>query len=108
MLIAKYGLPKFYVKMLAEVEDYLNLTLKDKESFKKMKQTVKQAVDRMKLTVRKHNKLFEKEIADFRAHPDNYADSDEDGSDDDDEDDESESSSDGSSQVGGKMNVKVR
>ena len=72
MLILKNGFPGFYIRMLAELEDYLGETLLDKEGMKKMKPTVKKALDRMKLTVKKHNKGYEKEIADFRAHPEKY------------------------------------
>jgi hypothetical protein len=72
MLIMKNGLPLFYTRMLGELEDYLNETLQDKENVKKMKPAVKKALDRMKLTLKKHNKGYEKEIADFRANPDKY------------------------------------
>lgn len=72
MLILKNGLPGFYIRMLAELEDYLGETLQDKEGVKRMKPTVKKALDRMKLSLKKHNKGFEKEIADFRAQPDKY------------------------------------
>ena len=96
MLIMLHGMPKFYIKMLADVEDHLKATLSDKEGLKKMKQTVSHAVDRMKLVVRKHNKKFETEINDFKLHPEKYEESDQeeeesdDESDDDDDDEDDE------------------
>lgn len=88
ILIMKMGLPNFYVKMLADIEDLLTVTLKDKEGLKKMKQASAHAINRMKLTVRKHNKKYETEIANYREHPENYVDSEEEAPASDDEDDD--------------------
>lgn len=90
MLILKNGIPKFYIRMLAELEDFLTLTLKDKEGIKKLKPMVNKSLNRMKNTVRKHNRTYEKDIENFRAHPENYVDSEkeEDSSDESDSDEE--------------------
>jgi hypothetical protein len=69
MLIIQSGLPPFYIKMLAEVEDHVQLALKDKEAIKKMKPVVSRALNQMKLQVRKHNEVYKAEIADCRANP---------------------------------------
>ena len=74
MLVLKHGLPTFYVRMISEVADFLNATLKDKEGMQKMKPVVVRALNRMKLVVRKHNANFETEIARFREHPEEYKD----------------------------------
>eukprot|EP01038_Epipyxis_sp_PR26KG_P009697 gene9697-13053_t len=71
MVIIQQGLPNFYIKMLAEVEDHVQLALKDKEGVKKMKPVVARALNQMKLKVRKHNEKYKVEIADFREHPEN-------------------------------------
>lgn len=92
MLIAKNGIPKFYIKMLAEVEDFLNMTLENREAIKSMKPVAKRALDRMKLTVKKHNKGYDAEIADFRANPTKYESEEEEDSDDDSDDDDSDDS----------------
>ena len=55
MLILKNGLPKFYVKGLADTEDFLSAALKDKEAIKKMSKKNSAALNRMKLGLRKHN-----------------------------------------------------
>lgn len=106
MLILKNGLPKFYVKMLMDLEDFLVETLKDKDAIKKMKKEISKAFNTMKLSLRKHNKDYENEIAACRANPEEYvevsssesedsSDEDED-SDSDEEDDDDDSDSDSS------------
>ena len=97
MLVTKNGLPKFYVKMLADVEDHLWATLKDKDLMNSVKPAIGRAINRMKLTIKKHNKNYEEQIADYRAHPEKYEDDDEEEDDDDDDDsddDDSDSDSD--------------
>jgi translation initiation factor 3 subunit C len=99
MLILKNGLPKFYVKMLMDLEDFLVETLKDKEAIKKMKKEIGKAFNTMKLSLRKHNKDYENEIAACRANPTEYVEAsssesedsseeDEDSDEDEDEDDD--------------------
>ncbi len=87
MLIIKDGIPNFYIKMLAEVEDHVQLALKDKEGIKKMKAVVSRALNQMKLQVRKHNDNYKTQIADFRANPAKYQDADESGSESSSDDD---------------------
>ena len=74
MLVMHHGLPPFYVKMLAEVEELVNAAVKDKESVGKMKPVVARALNRMKLVVRKHHKRYETEVAACRENPDAYKD----------------------------------
>jgi hypothetical protein len=94
MLVMKNGLPKFYVKMLADVEDHLWATLKDKEVMNSVKPAIGRAINRMKLTIKKHNKNYEEQIADYRANPDKYEDADESESESDDDSSDSDDSSD--------------
>lgn len=54
--MAKEGIPSFYVKLLANLEDLLATTLKDKAATKKMSGTNTRSLHRMKLQLRKHNK----------------------------------------------------
>mmetsp|Transcript_14560 Transcript_14560/g.21940 ORF Transcript_14560/g.21940 Transcript_14560/m.21940 type:complete len:1011 (-) Transcript_14560:147-3179(-) len=115
MLILKNGLPKFYVKILVDVEDFLNQTLKDKESIKKMKKEVAKSFNTMKLTVRKHNKAYEAEIEACRANPQDYTEessdeedssSEEDSSDEDSSDEDSDEDSDEESESENEAPVK--
>jgi len=106
MLILQSGLPPFYVKMLMEVEDHVQLALKDKDAIKKMKPVVSRALNQMKLQVRKHNENYKEGIADCRANPDKYVEveeeesssSSESDSDSDSDDSDSDSDSDASSE----------
>ena len=68
--IQKEGLPRFYIRTLAELEDCLDVALKDKEAQKKMSKANGRALNRMKLQLRRHNKEFETKIAEYRANPD--------------------------------------
>lgn len=72
MIILQHGLPKCYVKMMGDLEDMVNTVAKDKESLKKMKPAAERSFNRLKLAVKKHNKKYEAELADFRANPDSY------------------------------------
>jgi len=63
------NVPGLYIRVIAELEDHINTAVKDKDSYNKMAKKMQQALDRMKLSVRKHNKQFEAEIADFRKNP---------------------------------------
>lgn len=99
MLIMKEGLPKFYIKMLVDLEEFVTATAKDKEAQKKMKPLVLRSFNRMKLVVKKHNKNYETEIQDCRDHPENYVEevveessSEEESSDSSDSDESSDSS----------------
>ena len=55
---------------MAELEDSLDVALKDKEAQKKMSKANGRALNRMKLQLRRHNKEFEAKIAEYRANPD--------------------------------------
>ena len=47
--IQKEGLPRFYIRTLAELEDCLDVALKDREAQKKMSKANGRALNRMKL-----------------------------------------------------------
>jgi len=94
IIVAHGGLPRFYVKLLVELDDYLDERKKDKEAFKKLSATQGRALNRLCLTVKKHNKQYEKIITEYRQNPGLPDDKeDEDESKDSDDDDVSDSSS---------------
>lgn len=74
MLIMKHGLPGFYVKMLMDVEDFVKVTLANKDAVAKMKPVISRALNRMKLVARRHNQRYEAEIARCREHPEEFRD----------------------------------
>jgi ElaB/YqjD/DUF883 family membrane-anchored ribosome-binding protein len=102
ILILQHGLPLEYIKMLAELEDHLQTTLKDKEAIKRLKPAAAKSLNQMKLQVKKHNENYKAEIKDFRENPEKYLEEEEpvkqSVSDDsnDDEDDEEEDNEDDS------------
>ena len=117
MLISQNGIPKFYIKMIAEVEEHLWATMKDKELMKNVKPVISRAINRMKLTIKKHNKNYEEQIADYRANPEKYEDdvvvkeddsSEEDESDDDNDEEDDDSDSDSDEEEKPKSKPKVR
>lgn len=110
MLTMQHGFPPFYIKMLVEVEDLVNATVRDKEAQAKMKPGVLRVLNRMKIRVRQHNKEYDVKIAQCRENPDAFKDPDsmsakkqskaavsDSGSDSDDSDSESGSDSDSAS-----------
>jgi len=68
-LLVADGPPPFYIRLLAELEDFLAETLKDKDAQKKMNGPNARSLNRMKLLVRKHNKSYEEAIAAYRENP---------------------------------------
>lgn len=96
MLIMRDGLPKFYIKMLAEVEDHVQIAVKDKETVKKMKPVVSRALNQMKLKVKKHNENYRTEILDYRENPSKYEEEEEEADSEEDDDDDDDSDSDDS------------
>ena len=111
---AKSGIPTFYVKMLGDLNDFVNTTLKDKEAVKKMRKPIAHSLNQMKLSIRKVCDKYRVEVDDYKENPDKYkediatpkaptkkkagdsdSDSDSDSDDDSDSDSGSESSSGG-------------
>lgn len=94
-LISQIGTPKFYIRLLSDIADLLQETLKDKESIKKMKPVVSKALNQMKLKVKKHNEGYKDAILDYKENPQNYeSEGDEDASDEDSDSDSSDDSDD--------------
>ena len=75
MLIVQSGIPNFYVRMLAELEDGVLTASKDKEGIKKLKPATTKALNQLKSQVRKHNESYKEQISDFKANPTKYEES---------------------------------
>ncbi len=102
------GLPRFFIRILCDLEDFITQRKKDKAAFKKLSPSQGRALNRMGLTLKKDTKTYAKLMAEYRANPTTSDDegSDADMSDDDDEkpeakvvsdDDDSDSDSDSDS-----------
>jgi len=68
-LIEREGMPQFYIRLLAQLEDLLAVALKDKEAIKKMNSSNSRSLNRMKLVLKKHNKNHEAALAKYRENP---------------------------------------
>ncbi|KAJ8098823.1 eukaryotic translation initiation factor 3 subunit 8 N-terminus-domain-containing protein [Lipomyces tetrasporus] len=65
--------PKTYIKAIAELEDFMNETIKtEKDSKKKMNATNARALNSIKQRIKKNNRQYEDLIAKFRADPDGF------------------------------------
>ena len=94
------GIPKPLVRILVDLEDYVTERLLDKAAFKTLSASNGRSLNRMKLTLKKHNKPYALVMEAYRKNPivddqDDDDDEDEEDSDDDkdsdDDDDSSES-----------------
>jgi hypothetical protein len=72
MLIITNGFPLFYIKMVAELEDHVQLAVKNKAAVAALKPAVSRALKQMKLQIKKHNDQYREQIADFRENPEKY------------------------------------
>ncbi|KAF9355452.1 Translation initiation factor 3 subunit c [Mortierella sp. AD094] len=72
-IIAQSGVPKFYIKAVAELEKAIQSGLdKEKTASKKMNASNAKALNSMKQKVKKNNRLYEKEIQEYEKDPENY------------------------------------
>jgi translation initiation factor 3 subunit C len=63
------GIPKPLVRILVDLEDYNEERLKDKEQFKRLSARQGRALNRMKLTLKKHNKAYKIVMDAYRKNP---------------------------------------
>eukprot|EP00069_Balaena_mysticetus_P002883 bmy_00793T0 len=94
-IVDKEGVPRFYIRILADLEDYLNELWEDKEGKKKMNKNNAKALSTLRQKIRKYNRDFESHITNYKQNPEQSADEDaekneedSEGSSDEDEDDE--------------------
>mmetsp|Transcript_12628 Transcript_12628/g.19117 ORF Transcript_12628/g.19117 Transcript_12628/m.19117 type:complete len:997 (+) Transcript_12628:183-3173(+) len=92
IIAANGGIPRFFVKLLCNLQDYITERKKDKASFKKLSPSQGRALNRMGNNMRKENKPYEKLMKEYRENPDAVGDSDSD----------SDSDSEGSAKVSAK------
>ena len=96
--VLQQGVPRPLVKLLVNLEDtYIPERLADKAAFKKLSARQGRSLNRMKLTLKKHNKPYKVVMDHYRKSPDDPEDDDEDINLLDDGDSDSDSSSSSSS-----------
>ncbi|XP_017550627.1 eukaryotic translation initiation factor 3 subunit C isoform X5 [Pygocentrus nattereri] len=72
-IVDKEGVPPFYIRLLADLEDYLNQLWEDKEGKKKMNKNNAKALSSLRQKIRKYNRDFETEIANYKENPEQSA-----------------------------------
>jgi len=68
-VVRKEGIPKFYFKSVVDLDTYFKDTSKKKDALKKLNKPSQKAFAAMKQKLLKHNKEFEKEIANYIQNP---------------------------------------
>ncbi|KPP77458.1 eukaryotic translation initiation factor 3 subunit C-like [Scleropages formosus] len=76
-IVDKEGMPKFYIRLLADLEDYLNQLWEDKEGKKKMNKNNAKALSTLRQKIRKYNRDYENEITTYKENPEQSADEEE-------------------------------
>lgn len=62
--------PRFYVRCLVEMEDFINEVWEDREGRKNMSKNNSKSLTSLRQKLRKYNKDFEDDIVKFRENPD--------------------------------------
>lgn len=70
--------PRFYVRCLVEMEDFINDVWEDRDGRKNMSKNNSKSLSTLRQKLRKYNKDFEEDIAKFRENPDQDDDEEED------------------------------
>uniref|UniRef100_A0A8C3P4A9 Eukaryotic translation initiation factor 3 subunit C n=1 Tax=Chrysemys picta bellii TaxID=8478 RepID=A0A8C3P4A9_CHRPI len=68
-IVDKEGVPRFYVRILADLEQYLNELWEDKEGKKKMNKNNAKALSTLRQKIRKYNRDYESQISSYRQVP---------------------------------------
>ncbi|KAF9186800.1 Translation initiation factor 3 subunit c [Haplosporangium sp. Z 767] len=72
-IIAQSGVPKFYIKAVAELEKAIQSALeKEKAASKKMNASNAKALNSMKQKIKKNNRQYETQIQEYEKDPENY------------------------------------
>ncbi|XP_064331545.1 eukaryotic translation initiation factor 3 subunit C-like [Phalacrocorax carbo] len=68
-VVDREGVPRFYARILADLEDYLNELWEDKEGKKRMNKNNAKALGTLRQKLRKYNRAYEAAIASYRQNP---------------------------------------
>ncbi|VDK44270.1 unnamed protein product [Anisakis simplex] len=82
--------PRFYIRILVEIEDFVNEQWEDKEARKTMSKANSKGLTTLRQKIRKYNKDMEAEVSSYREEPDPIGYSSADGEADEDEPEERE------------------
>lgn len=87
-VIQKEGVPNFYVKCLADLEDYIQKQWEDTEARKKLSKLNAKALASLRQKLKKYNRDFETEINEYKEDPSKFDEVEEEEVDEDQEEDE--------------------
>jgi translation initiation factor 3 subunit C len=62
--------PRFYIRCLVEMEDFINEVWEDRQGRKNMSKNNSKSLTSLRQKLRKYNKDFEEDITKFRENPD--------------------------------------
>ncbi|KAG0271604.1 Translation initiation factor 3 subunit c, partial [Linnemannia exigua] len=72
-LIAQSGVPKFYIKSIAELEKSIQAAAqKEKSAAKKLNPSNNRALNSLKQNIKKNNRQYESQIQEYEKDPENY------------------------------------
>ncbi|XP_057294670.1 eukaryotic translation initiation factor 3 subunit C-like [Hydractinia symbiolongicarpus] len=71
-VVEREGIPNFYVKCLADLEDYLQQQWEDTKGRKKLHKLNAKALASLRQKLKKYNRNFEAKIEEYRADPDKF------------------------------------
>lgn len=87
-VIAKEGIPNFFIKCLADLEDYLQQQWEDTDGRKKLSKLNAKALASLRQKLKKYNRDFEEQIKEYKADPSKFEEVEEDEEDDDEDGDD--------------------
>ncbi|XP_013399925.1 eukaryotic translation initiation factor 3 subunit C isoform X2 [Lingula anatina] len=87
-VVEKEGIPRFYLRALVELEDFVSECWEDREARKQLSKNNAKSLTTLRQKLKKYNRDFEQGISDYRENPDQ--DEEEEGSDDEERDSDEE------------------
>ncbi|XP_071448070.1 eukaryotic translation initiation factor 3 subunit C [Hetaerina americana] len=84
--------PRFYLRCLVEMEDFINKVWEDRDGRKNMSKNNSKSLSSLRQKLRKYNKDFDEDIAKFRENPDQADDDEEEEKEDEGDDSEADES----------------
>ncbi|XP_059146411.1 eukaryotic translation initiation factor 3 subunit C-like isoform X2 [Physella acuta] len=69
-VVDKEGVPRFYIKTLVELEDFINECWEDKEWRKTISKNNSKGLSTVRQKIKKYNRDFESDIGGYKANPD--------------------------------------
>uniref|UniRef100_A0A2C9JIY5 Eukaryotic translation initiation factor 3 subunit C n=1 Tax=Biomphalaria glabrata TaxID=6526 RepID=A0A2C9JIY5_BIOGL len=73
-VVDKEGVPKFYIRTIVELEDFINECWEDREWRKTISKNNSKGLSSVRQKIKKYNRDFETDINSFKANPDAFED----------------------------------